>query len=308
MKNISLIALILLVVLGLSSAYTVGEGEQVIITEFGKPIGEPVDRAGLHFKVPFIQEVRSFEKRSLEWDGDPNQVPTADKKFIEIDTTARWRITDPLLFLRTVQDQQRAQARLDDVLDAETRDAISSHKLLEAVRSTNREMMHDADDQDEGVTRTTEEISVGRRALAQIVFNGAAPQVEEYGITLIDFRVKHIIYVEDVRAKVYDRMISERRKIAERYRSEGNGKSSEIDGQREKELLRIESGAYKRAQEIRGEAEAIATKIYAEAYGSDAAFYAFLESLSAYEDVLDEKTLLMLSTDSALLRHLTSPE
>lgn len=302
-----------------SAAFTVQEGTQVIVTQFGKPVGEPITEAGLKFKLPLLQDVRVFERRVLEWDGDPNQVPTLDKKFIEIDTTARWRIVDPLLFLRTVQDERGGQGRLDDILDSETRDAISSHDLIEAVRSSNREMVRDAaveeagegayfveDEQSAGVRAGEENISIGRDGLMGMIFENCAAQVGQYGIELVDFRIKKINYVENVRLKVYDRMISERKKIAERYRSEGQGRKAEIDGQREKELLRIGSEAYRREQEIIGEAEATSTRLYAEAYGKDPEFFAFLKSLDAYQELLDEDTTLVLPLEGELLQYLIS--
>jgi len=302
------VALLLLLVF-FSAAYTVEEGTQIILTQFGRPVGEPVREPGLHFKTPFVQDVRVFEKRVLEWDGDPNQIPTRDKKFIEIDTTARWRITDPLRFLQTVHDESRAQARLDDILDAETRDAISSHDLIEAVRSSNRPMA--ADEEAEGGETVARDaivsITVGRRRLAEGILEKASGEVEKFGIELVDFRIKQNNYVEEVRRKVYDRMVSERKRIAEHYRSEGLGKKSEIDGQREKELLRIRSEAYRRAEEIRGEAEAEAVRIYAEAYGEDAEFFRFVETLATYEKTLAGETVLVLSTDSPFLQYLRGP-
>jgi len=305
MKLGVIIALVIVFVTLLSGAYTVHESEQVIVTQFGRPIGEPIRAAGLHFKVPFIQDKRSFEKRALEWDGDPQQVPTLDKKFIKVDTTARWRIADPLLFLQTVRTEIAAQSRLDDILDSAARDAISSHDLIEAVRSSNREMIFEELEASDGEERTQfGTIVVGRQQLAEGILEQASSQVERYGIELIDFRIKKINYVEDVRRKVYDRMVSERRKIAEKTRSEGQGKRQEIDGLREKRLLEIRSGAYRRAEEIRGVADAEAAGIYAEAYSSDPEFFAFVETLKAYEDILDEGTTLFLSSESELMRYL----
>lgn len=317
MKKLIPIAGVAFLILLFAAAYTVREGEQVIVTQFGKPVGEPVTEAGLHFKMPFLQDVRTFEKRILEWDGDPNQMPTLDKKFIEIDTTARWRISEPLTFLQTVQDQNRAQARLDDILNAETRDAISSHNLIEAVRSTSREMEVDidaieipiAEGPGGGDARAGQEsITRGRTGLVDLIFATSASQVEKFGIELIDFRIKQINYVEDVRRKVYDRMISERNKIAEKYRSEGSGQRAEINGEMQKELLTIRSDAYRREQQIIGEAEAEAAGLYAETYGRDPEFFAFVETLSAYLDIMDPNTTLVLSMDSQLLRYLKSAE
>lgn len=301
--GLAVLAAILGLVL-LSSVYTVHEGEQVIITQFGEVIGEPVIEAGLHFKVPMVQVVRSFDKRVLEWDGEPKEVTTKDKKFIEIDTTARWRIADPLKFLETVQTQSRAQSRLDDRLDSAAREAIASHALIEAVRSTNRDLLREEELAVEEETTAFGTIAVGRRALAEMILEQAAAEVAAYGIELIDFRIKKINYVEDVRRTVYSRMISERQKIAARTRSEGEGKRSEIDGLREKKLAEVRSVAYREAEEIQGHADAEAARIYAEAYSTDPEFFGFVESLAAYQEILDDKTLLMLSTESELLRYL----
>ena len=310
-----LLALLLSGIGACSSAFTVGEGTQVIVTQFGKPIGEPIVDAGLHFKLPFIQDVRVFERRVLEWDGDPNQIPTLDKKFIEVDTTARWRIVDLKLFQVTMINERGAQSRLDDILDSETRDAISSHNLIEAVRTTNREMAMDEDLQElassagEGAPDSAragqEEIDIGRGGLVQEIFESSQVLVEDYGIELVDFRIKQINYVEEVQRKVYERMVSERRKIAERYRAEGQGESSEITGQREKELSRIRSEAYRRQEEILGESEAAAARLYAQAYEQDAEFFAFTESLRAYKEMLDSETTLVLSLESELMRYLS---
>ncbi len=311
MKKTALIVLgLLLLALLFSSAYRVQEGQQVIVTQFGEPVGDAITKAGLHFKMPFVQDLRVFEKRILEWDGDPNQIPTHDKKYINIDTTARWRIAEPLIFLESVQNEDRAQARLDDILDGETRISIPDHDLIEAVRNTNREMLLDVElsqGDEETEQPQSDEILVGRSRLTQMIFERAAPQVEEYGIELIDLRIKKINYVEDVRLKVYQRMVSERQKIADKTRSEGQGKKAEIDGKREKDLKAIQSEAYRQAEEIRGRADAEAAAIFAEAYSRNPEFYAFVKSLETYEQVLDQGTLLMLSTDSDFLRYLPAP-
>jgi membrane protease subunit HflC len=255
--------------------------------------------------MPFIQDVRRFEKRILKWDGDPRQITTVDKKFVMIDTTARWRIQDPLLFLTKVRDMQGAFTRLDDLLDAEMRLTISKHPLVEAVRTTNRKMAEEEDAaEDEADRAGHEKISVGRQQISKMILDSASEEVAKFGITLVDFRIKKINYVEQVRQKVYDRMISERMKIAERYRSEGLGKKSEIDGQRQKELLKINSEAYQKAEAIKGKAEAEATRLYAEAYSTDPEFYEFIETLSAYKETLDSETMLILSTDSPFLKYL----
>lgn len=297
---------VLALILVFSGAFVVQEGQQVIVTQFGRPVGGAITRAGLHFKLPLIQDVRTFEKRLLEWDGDPNQIPTRDKKFIHVDTTARWRITDPLLFLQTVQDEIGAMGRLDAVLDAAVRDEISRHNLIDAVRTSNRPLTVEEELGSAMEREVGESVEIGREGIIEAVLSRAREEVKKYGIELVDLRIKTINYVEEVRRKVYDRMISERKKIAERYRSEGVGKAAEFDGQREKELLRVRSEAYRKAQEIRGEAEAEAAKIYAEAYGQDPEFFRFLESLAAYEETLGGDTLLLLSSGSDFLRYLGS--
>ena len=297
----------LFVALGLTllgSVYTVHEGEQSIITQFGRPVGDPVTEAGLHLKLPWIQKVRTFDKRLLEWDGDPKQVTTKDKKFIQIDTTARWRIRDPLTFLQQMRTELSAQSRLDDILDSAAREAIASHILIESVRSSNRELLREEDLSDDEETAAFGVIEVGRKQLSEEILAKASAEVAGYGIELVDFRIKTINYVDQVRRTVYDRMISEREKIASKTRSEGEGKRSEIDGLREKRLAEVRSEAYRRAEEVRGKADAEAARIYAEAYATDPEFFAFVESLKAYEEILDDRTLLLLSTESDLLKYL----
>jgi len=257
MKTTRLATLVVAAFLGLivltNSLYVVDMTEQIIITQFGKPIGDAVSEPGLKIKVPFIQKVNTFDKRILEWDGSPRQVPTRDKRYIWVDTFARWRIADPLKFMQSVTDEIGAQARLDDVIDAITRDLLTSHNLLEVVRNTNREMeVFEMD-----VPREAQdEIGIGRSEIAALVLERAAAQMPRYGIVLIDVKIKRVNYVEEVRQKVYERMISERQRIAERYRSEGKGQSAEIRGQKEKELQRITSGAYRVAEELKGNADA----------------------------------------------------
>ncbi len=297
----------LFVALGLTllgSVYTVHEGEQSIITQFGRPVGDPVTEAGLHLKLPWIQKVRTFDKRLLEWDGDPKQVTTKDKKFIQIDTTARWRIRDPLTFLQQMRTELSAQSRLDDILDSAAREAIASHILIESVRSSNRELLREEDLSDDEETAAFGVIEVGRKQLSEEILAKASAEVAGYGIELVDFRIKTINYVDQVRRTVYDRMISEREKIASKTRSEGEGKRSEIDGLRKKRLAEVRSEAYRRAEEVRGKADAEAARIYAEAYATDPEFFAFVESLKAYEEILDDRTLLLLSTESDLLKYL----
>ena len=299
------VAIVGLVVLG-QSAYTLTEIEQVIITQFGEPVGKPVVTPGLHFKAPFIQRINVFDKRFLERDGNPNQVPTRDKRFIWVDTYARWRITDPLLFFQRLRDERGAQSRLDDILDGETRNAVARHDLIELVRSTNR----NADDvqiESEEEAVILEAIERGRQTIQQEILETAAERTADLGIELLDLRLKRINYVQEVQQDVFARMIAERQRIAEQFRSEGQGESARIDGERERELAQIQSEAYRQAEELRGEADAEAAKIYAEAYSRDATFYAFTKSLETYEETMDASTLFILGTDSELLRFLEQP-
>lgn len=289
------------IVLG-SALYTVDETKQVVLTQFGRPIGV-VKKAGLHIKKPFIQQVTYFEKRILEWDGQPTQIPTRDKKYIWVDTYARWRITDPLKFLVSVTSEIGAQARLDDIVDASVRDLVTSHILLEVARNSNRPLVQG--EEGEGVKDTTE-IKLGREHITGKMLESAALMTPEYGIELLDIRIKRINYVESVRQKVYSRMITERERIAERYRSEGKGEQSKILGDMEKELKRIDSEAYKKAQGIKGEADAKATRIYAKAYNRDPAFYSFVKALETYKSTLDRETWLILTTDSDYFKYLKS--
>ena len=299
------VAVVLLVVLG-QTAYTVSEIEQVIITQFGEPVGDPVVTPGLHFKVPFIQRTNVFDKRFLEWDGSPNQVPTRDKRFIWVDTYARWRITDPLLFFQRLRDERGAQTRLDDILDGETRNAVARHDLIELVRSTNRNA-EDVLIESEEEAVILETIDRGRQEITRDIFNTAAERTADLGIELLDLRLKRVNYVEEVQQDVFARMIAERQRIAEQFRSEGQGESARIDGERELELAKIQSEAYRQAEELRGEADAEATRVYAEAYDRDADFYAFTKSLETYELTMDASTLFILGTDSELLRFLEQP-
>ncbi|MBN2565271.1 MAG: protease modulator HflC [Candidatus Eisenbacteria bacterium] len=305
MKTARVIALVVIVIVGLvvvvNSLYVVDMTQQVVITQFGRPIGGPVTEPGLKAKLPFIQKVNVFDKRILEWDGSPRQIPTKDKRYIWIDTFARWRIVDPLKFMQSVTDEIGAQARLDDVIDAVSRDLITSHNLIELVRNTNREMtLSEIDTQ--GAAQ--EMIQVGRSSITQMIFELASEQMPRYGIELVDVQLKRINYVEEVREKVYERMISERQRIAERYRSEGKGQSSAIRGQKEKELQRITSEAYRTAEETRGNADAEATRIYADAFGRDPEFYSFLRTLESYKTTLDGDSSLILTTDSDYFRFL----
>ena len=298
------IAFVALVVVGAAS-YTVGEAEQVIITQFGEPTGEAITDAGLHFKVPFIQEIHSFDKRFLEWDGSPNQVPTRDKRFIWVDTYARWRIVDPLRFFQRLQDERGAQSRLDDILDGETRNAVARYDLIELVRNSNRSP-DDIPDEivEEELEVILENIEKGRDQVSREILEVAASRTADLGIELLDLRIKRINYVEEVQQDVFARMIAERQRSAEQYRSEGQGEAARIQGERERDLQRIQSEAYETAEILRGEADAQAADIYAAAYGQDADFYSFTKSLETYEAIIDTGTTVIMGTDSELLRYL----
>lgn len=289
-------------------AYVVQETRQVVITQFGKPVGDTVTEAGLHFKKPFIQKARYFEKRLLGWDGDPNQIPTKDKKFIWVDTTARWKIADALTFLQTVGNETGAHSKLDDIINSATRDAITSHLLVEVVRDSNRIIELDEESEDMIVTdEALESIEVGREQLESTILKIAQELAPQYGIDVVDVRIKRLNYVENVRNEVYGRMIAERRRAAELYRSEGHGKRAEIDGQREKELKKITSQAYRTAQGLKGKADAEVTKIYAEAYNQDPEFYSFIKTLETYRKTIDSETTLVLTTEDEYYRELKGP-
>lgn len=286
--------------------YTVAENEQVLITQFGRIVGQAVTEPGLHWKTPFTQEVHSFDKRWLEWDGSPNQIPTRDKKYIWVDVFARWRISDPVKFYQRLRDEPSAQSRLDDIIDGEVRNVIANHDLIDIVRSSSREFER-GDEADEG----QEDIGVftptiGREQISAAVLKKSSLVMPDYGVELADIKIRRVSYVDSVQQKVFERMISERKRIAERYRSEGGGKRAEIEGKVERELLRVRSEAYKKAEEIRGKADAEAARIYAEAYNHDTELYEFLKTLEAYKGIVNENTDLVLSTSSPLLRFLKS--
>ncbi|MDP8216208.1 MAG: protease modulator HflC [Candidatus Kaelpia imicola] len=305
-----LISIVVLVIIMFISGvvYTVDETKQVVITQFGRPIAEIVD-AGLYFKKPFIQQARYFEKRILEWDGDANQIPTKDKRYIWVDTTARWRINNPLKFLESVGSESLAHARLDDIINSATRDAVTGHLLVETVRNSNT--IIDNLIKDEDVTKSKEvieRIELGRRNLENIIFQKAKPTVVQYGIELIDLRIKRVNYVTEVRKKVYDRMIAERKRAAEQYRSEGRGQRAKVEGLMEKELKKIGSEAYREAQKIKGQADAESTKIYAQAYEEDPEFYAFIKTLDTYKNTIDENTIMLLTTESEYYQLLKKSE
>lgn len=307
MKTVILIGIALAaLLLVLDAVYVVTETNQVIITQFGEPKGDAVTSPGLHLKVPFIQKTNSFEKRWLEWDGDPNQIPTQDKKYVWVDTYARWRISDPLLFFQRVRDERGAQSRLDDIVDGEMRNTVAKYILTEIVRSSNREFEMTEESALLDYSNVAGIIEVGRDKLAKIILENAAAITSEFGVELKDMQIKRVNYVDEVQIKVFDRMISERQRIASKYRSEGDGKSAEIRGQKERELKRITSEAYRKAQEIMGGADAEATGIYAKAYNADPDFYQFMKTLESYRTTLQNETWLILSTGSEFLRYFKS--
>ncbi len=295
----------------MSAIYTVSEVEQMIITQFGKPVGDPVTSAGLKIKVPFIQDVNPIDKRVLEWDGSPSDMPTKDKLYISVDLFARWRITDPLQYFLRLRDERSAQSRLDDILGSETRNAVAKHELIEIIRTTkDRVPLRDVlltDAEKELNMGALVPIQKGRQLVEQEIFTAAAEKVRVFGIELLDIRFKRINYNESVRPKIYDRMISERRQIAERFLSEGNGEAARIRGNRVRDLNKIQSEAYRQVEEIRGVADAKATEIYAAAYNESPAaveFYEFTRTMQAYQAIIAEKTTLVLSTDSDLFKFL----
>ena len=311
-KMIALIATVTIVTfVSVSSLYTVSEVQQVIITQFGKPIGSPVTTAGLKLKVPFIQEVNPIDKRVLEWDGDPSDMPTKDKLYISVDLFARWRITDPLQYFLRLRDERSAQSRLDDILGSETRNAVAKHELIEIIRTTrDRVPLRDSlltDAERKLDMGSLVPIQKGRKLVEGEIFAAAAEKVQVFGIELLDIRFKRINYNESVRPKIYDRMISERRQIAERFLSEGNGEAARIRGNRVRDLNKIQSEAYREVEQIRGVADAKATEIYASAYNQSpeaVAFYEFTRTMQAYKSVVGENTTLVLSTDSDLFKFL----
>jgi membrane protease subunit HflC len=285
--------------------YVVDETEQVVITQFGKAIGKPKTEPGLYFKIPIIQQVNRFRKNLLDWDGDPGQIPTLDKTFISVDTFARWKIVDPLKFFETVNNEIAALGRLDDIIDPAVRNFITSYPLIETVRMTNREL----DTFEAGIDKVQEisplgEVKTGRANIVKGIMEQAQPKLAEFGIALVDVKIKRLNYVEEVQQSVYARMIAERKQIAEKFRSEGEGEARKIEGDKERDLKRITSEAYRTAQEIKGKADAEATTIYARAYGLDADFYSFTKTLDIYKETLDKDSTLVLSTDSEFFKYM----
>ncbi len=312
--NILVSIVIIVALLVVSGAfYTVDETQQVVVTQFGKLVGKPKTKAGLYFKIPFIQVANYFDKRILEWDGDPNEIPTKEKRNIYIDTIAKWRIKDPLKFMRSVRTEASAQTRLDDIIDAKTREVISSHNFAEIIRDTNR-LVSEQDSYDDVSKKRDHSIGkimlkpikYGREKLTREILKRAASVALSYGIEIVDVRIKRINYIQKVQEKVYERMISERKRAAEQFRSEGYGKKAEIEGQMAKDLEKIRAEAYRKAQEIRGKADAEAIKIYADAYNKDPEFFSFVRTLESYKNAINKDTTLILSTENEFYRLLNS--
>jgi len=304
-RGFLVIALIAAAVVLYESAFVVSETEQVVITQFGRIVRDPITDPGLKFKIPFIEKATFFPKNIQEWDGEPGQIPTLDKTFIWVDAFARWKIVDPVKFFQTVNNRSNAVSRLNDIIDPAVRNFITSYKLIDAVRKSNREL----DTSEVGLEDQEKKpqshyvISLGREKITQGILEQAQPKVSQFGIELVDVKIKGINYVEEVRKSVYDRMIAERKQIAEKFRSEGKGEAQKILGQKERDLQQITSEAYRISQEVKGKADAEAAKIYADAYGIDPAFYAFTQTLEIYNESLNKDASLLLSTDSDFLKY-----
>lgn len=336
------VLLFVLGLLGYDSAYTVSEVEQVIVTQFGEPVGDPVVEPGLHFKLPRVQKINRFDKRWLEWDGDANEMPTKEKTYIWVDTYARWRISDPLQFFKSVRDERGAQSRLDDIISGETRNVIAAYELKEVVRLTNRELPpntfrsdmaaegavnevkreaqeeegQDKEGQEDARAQvpaderetTDERITQGREKLTQLILHKAQAAMPAFGIELVDIQFQRVNYTATVEAKVFERMVSERKRIAEFYRSEGKGENARIRGEMDRELKQIESDAYRQVQEIMGDGDAQATAIYAEAHNRDPKLYRLVKSLEGLDRTIDDKTWVLLSSESDFFAPLSSIE
>jgi membrane protease subunit HflC len=306
-KGLIVIVVILAALVVFSSAYVVDEIEQGVVTQFGRVVGSPKTAPGLYFRIPFIQNTNFFPKNLLMWDGDPGQIPTSEKTYIWVDAFARWRIVDPVKFFQTVNNTVSAQGRLDDIIDPAIRNFVTSYRLIETVRTSNRKL----DTFEEGVTEVEEaeelapvySISTGRSKIMDGILKQAQPKLDQFGIELVDVKIKRLNFVEQVRKSVYDRMIAERKQIAQKFRSEGEGEARRIFGEKERDLKRITSEAYRTAQEIKGKAEAEATRIYADAYSVDPEFYSFMKTLEVYQETLDKSSSLVLSTDSEFLKY-----
>jgi membrane protease subunit HflC len=287
-----------------TAAYVVDETEQVVVTQFGKVVGNPKTESGLYFKIPFIQNATYFPKNLLEWDGDPGQIPTLDKTYIWVDTFARWRIVDPIKFFQTVNNTTSAQGRLDDIIDPAVRNLITENRLVETVRKSNREVDTYEIGLEDIKERPSFKIEIGREIITKNILEQAQPKLAKFGIELVDVKIKRINYVEQVRDSVYGRMIAERKQIAEKFRSEGKGEAKKILGEKERDLKRIDSEAYRKAQILKGKADGESTRLYAEAYGIDPDFYSFVKTLEIYDDALGKDSSLLLSTDSEFFKYL----
>ncbi|MCP3958900.1 MAG: protease modulator HflC [bacterium] len=308
-RTIAGFLILLLAVAVFTAVYIVPEGQQVVITRFGEPIGDPIVTPGLKFKVPLIDKVRVFDKRFLEWDGKVTEIPTKEKRNILVDTYARWKITDPLVYLKRFEFETVAQQRLSGILNGETRDAVARHDLAELIRTTDREEVRDETLLEGEAGSGLEPIEIGREAIRQEILRNSQARVTDFGIEILDVQFKRINYVKEVRTSVYERMIAERKRIADRFRSEGEGEASRIRGDKERELKRIQSEAYREAQEIVGDADAEATEIYAKAYNQSSdsrAFYQFLKTMESYGQTFDEDTWVVLSTEGDYYKYLVS--
>lgn len=303
-KLVMLVVAVVAILFVFTAAYVVDETEQVVVTQFGKVVGKPKSEPGLYFKIPFIQNTNYFPKNLLQWDGDPGQIPTLDKTYIWVDTFARWRIVDPITFFQTVNNTTSAQGRLDDIIDPAVRNLITENRLIETVRKTNRELDTYEIGLEDIKERPSYKILTGREKITKQIMEQAQPKLAKFGIELVDVKIKRINYVEQVRDSVYGRMIAERKQIAEKFRSEGMGEARKILGEKERDLKRITSEAYKIAEEIKGKADAESTKLYAQAFGVDPDFYSFIKTLEIYSDALDKDTSLVLSTDSEFFKYL----
>ena len=284
--------------------YIVNESEQVVITQFGKPVGNPITTPGLKIKKPFLETANYFDKRFIAWDGEPKQVSTRDKRFININTYARWRISDPLQYAKRLFDESKALTRLGSVLEGATQNAIANHDLIELVRSSNRTYVSGQENSDEKSNKEKAIIKSGRDELTKEILALAKESTKDLGIEILDFKFKRINYVPEVRQKVYERMISERKRIAEEFRSQGAGESARISGQKDRDLKEITSDAYRRSQEIKGRADGEAANIYAGAYNKNPSFYRFMRTMEIYREALDDETVLVLSTEGEFLKYL----
>ena len=307
LKGFFIILIVIALFLAFNAAYIVDETEQVVVTRFGKLVGKPKKEPGIKFKVPFLDTANYFPKNLQTWDGDPGQIPTLEKTYIWVDTFARWKIVDPVLFFESVNNLVSAKGRLDEIIDPAVRNLVTSNKLIETVRKTNRDLDTfeiGMEESDKVKDKELFVINIGREKITQEILKQARPKLVDFGIELVDVKIKRINYVEEVQKTVYDRMIAERQQIAEKYRSEGKGEASKILGDKERDLKQISSEAYRQAEEIKGKADAEATKLYARAYGRDPSFYSFIKTLETYSQTLDKNSSLVLSTDSEFLKYL----